>query len=74
MSEKRVIRLVQLIDIEDDTSIMLLNTDMTDSEIEAAVTDESLDELSYDYEEKLDYHAERKKLHMARVYVEEVRV
>ena len=71
-------RLVQLTD--DEGSVLLMNTNLTDEEIQMAVegeelglTQEEQDNFDYsDYEDKLSFISERLGKSFERVYYEEV--
>ena len=67
-------RVVQLMDIEDDTYIGLVETNLTDEEITKAIRMECNDDL--DYFEKLDLYVENtcSDKCCTRTYVEELKV
>lgn len=54
-----IMRLVLINEIEDGSNIMFVKTNLTDLEIQTAISDEKLDEDNCDYETKLIIHTEK---------------
>ena len=65
-------RLVQIVDEEDGSIVLMADTNLTEDEISTSIYDESLDEENYDWEEKLSYHADLLEKYFKRIYIDEI--